>query len=271
MAISISNQLHQEFLDAALNAAKLGGAELLKRMGKVEVREKKPRDLVTEADFASQQAIEEYLLGRFPDHQFLGEESDNNSFDIAEGELCWIVDPLDGTVNYVHQLNSFSVSIALRRGNETIVGVVYDPVIGEMFCAVKGQGAFLNEKPISHSGCVDIDKALVVCSFSSSANRDHPEVERFLRVLGNAASIRRLGSAALNLCFVACGRSDSYWATALSCWDIAAGMLILAEAGGVAKTIAGGEVDLFKPEFCAAATDELYRQMQSHLLLEAGN
>ena len=267
MAISVANPQLQEFLEAAIKAANLGGRELLERMGQVEVREKKPRDLVTEADFASQKAIEEFLIGKFPDHRFLGEESENNVLEIKDDELCWIVDPLDGTVNYVHQLNSFSVSIALRRGNETIVGVVFDPVIGEMFCAAKGQGAFLNEKPIRHSGCVEVEKALVVCSFSSSAYRDHPEVERFLRILGNAASIRRLGSAALNLCFVACGRSDAYWATSLNCWDIAAGMLILAESGGVAKTLDGGEVNLFKPEFCAAATDELFGKMQNYLLL----
>jgi len=270
MNISLANPELQKWLNAAIHAAKLGGAELVARMGKVEVREKKPRDLVTEADLASQKAIESYLLGELPDHNFLGEESDVHNLEIKPDEYCWIVDPLDGTVNYVHQLNSFSVSIALRRGDETIVGVVYDPVIGEMFCAAKGQGAFLNDTPINHSGCVEVEKALVVCSFSSSANRDHPEVERFLRILGNAGSIRRLGSAALNLCFVACGRSDAYWATSLNCWDIAAGMLILDEAGGHARSLDGGEIDLFKPEFCAAATSELFSKMQTYLQLETG-
>ena len=137
-----------------------------------------------------------------------------------------------------------------------------------MFSAIKGEGAWLNGKPISHSGCTEIGKALVVCSFSSSVDRNHPEVERFLRVLGKAGSIRRLGSAALNLCFVACGRSDSYWATGLNCWDIAAGWLILQEAKGVMKTIEGGEVDIFAPKFCAAATPELYAAMQQYLLID---
>ena len=148
------------------------------------------------------------------------------------------------------------------------MGVVYDPVIDEMFSAIKGEGAQLNGSPISHSRCTELEKALVVCSFSSSVDRRHPEVERFLRVLGQAGSIRRLGSAALNLCFVACGRSDSYWATGLNCWDIAAGWLILQEAGAVMKTISGEAVDFFEPKFCAAATEELFLAMQQHLLLE---
>ncbi len=265
--MNISDAEKRNFLDVAIEAAKLGGNKLIEWMGKVDVREKGFRDPVTQADFESQQAISDHLLAKFPEHQFLGEESTDKSLVSTPGVFCWVVDPLDGTVNYVHQLNSFSVSIALRYGGETIVGVVFDPVVGEMFCAIKGQGATLNGKPISHSGCTDIGKALVVCSFSSSANRDHPEVERFLRVLGQAASIRRLGSAALNLCFVACGRADSYWATGLSCWDIAAGWLILQEAGAVMKTIEGGEIEFFEPKFCAAATEEMFLAMQKHLLV----
>lgn len=267
MTQNITQQQKHEFLEAAIEAAKRGGDKLIEWMGKVDVREKGPRDLVTQADFESQQAISDYLLSQFPDHEFLGEESTDKSLVSKPDVFCWVVDPLDGTVNYVHQLNSFSVSIALRCGDETIVGVVFDPVIGEMFSAASGGGAQLNGKAISHSKCTEIGKALVVCSFSSSVNRDHPEVERFLRVLGQAASIRRLGSAALNLCFVACGRLDSYWATGLNCWDIAAGWLILQEAGAVMNTIEGGEVDFFEPKFCAAATGELFDAMQEHLLI----
>ena len=129
----MSQNSKREFLEAAVEAAKLGGDKLIEWMGKVDVREKGPRDLVTQADFESQQAISDHLLGKFPDHEFLGEESDEKTLVSKAGKYCWVVDPLDGTVNYVHQLNSFSVSIALRFGTETIVGVVYDPVIGEMF------------------------------------------------------------------------------------------------------------------------------------------
>lgn len=267
MSHNATNQEKQEFLEAAIEAARRGGDKLIEWKGKVDVSEKGPRDPVTQADFASQKAISEYLLGKFPDHEFLGEESSEKTLESKAGSYCWVVDPLDGTVNYVHQLNSFSVSIALRYGNETVVGVVYDPVVGEMFSAIAGGGAQLNGEPISNSRCTDIGKALVICSFSSSADRDHPEVERFLRVLGQAASIRRLGSAALNLSFVACGRADAYWATGLSCWDVAAGWLILQESGAVMKTLEGGEVDFFEPKFCAAATEELFTEMQKHLLI----
>jgi myo-inositol-1(or 4)-monophosphatase len=124
LSINISNQEKQEFLNVAIEAARLGGDKLIEWMGKVDVREKGPRDLVTQADFESQQVISDYLLGKFPDHQFLGEESTEKTFESKKDVFCWVVDPLDGTVNYVHQLNSFSVSIALRLGDETIVGVV---------------------------------------------------------------------------------------------------------------------------------------------------
>ena len=265
--MDIKNEKKNEFLNAAEKAARLGGDKLIEWMGKVDVSEKGPRDLVTQADFESQQAIKDFLLNEFPDHEFLGEESTDKKLSDAEG-FRWVVDPLDGTVNYVHQLNSFSVSIALRYGSETVIGVVFDPVINEMFSAKSGCGATLNGKPISHSKCTELEKALVVCSFSSSVDRNHPEIERFLRIIGKAGSIRRLGSAALNLCFVACGRSDSYWATGLNCWDIAAGWLILREAGGVMKTLGGCEVDFFNPQFCAAATEDLFAAMQEHLLID---
>ncbi|MEM9412546.1 MAG: inositol monophosphatase family protein, partial [Planctomycetota bacterium] len=156
---NISDDQKRLFLHAAVEAAKRGGNKLIEWMGKVDVREKGPRDLVTQADFESQQAISDYLMAQFPDHEFLGEESTDKSLVSSPGVFCWVVDPLDGTVNYVHQLNSFSVSIALRIDGETVVGVVFDPVIGEMFCAAAGLGATLNGKTIAHSGCVDLEKA----------------------------------------------------------------------------------------------------------------
>ena len=126
MIRNITEQRKREFLDAAIEAARRGGDKLIEWMGKVDVSEKGPRDLVTQADFESQQAISDFLLAQFPDHEFLGEESTDKSLVSKPDLFCWVVDPLDGTVNYVHQLNSFSVSIALRYGGETIVGVVFD-------------------------------------------------------------------------------------------------------------------------------------------------
>lgn len=270
--MNFSDQQLAEFLTAAEHAAKLGGAKLMKMMGTAKVSEKAPKDLVTEADLASQQAIENYLLEKFPDHILVGEEDTERSGDLDSDsdKCCWVVDPLDGTMNYVHQLRSFSVSVALRHQGQLLVGVVYDPWMDEIFSAALGKGATLNGETIGTSGCQEISDALVVCSFSSSVTREHPEVERFLRVLGNVASIRRLGSAALNLSYVACGRTDAYWATGLKCWDIAAGFLILSEAGGTLDCIEGGtEVKFEKPKFCAAASEELGQAMRKYLVLES--
>jgi len=256
------------FIEASQVAAKLGGEKLVQMMGTAKVSEKAPKDLVTEADLASQVAIEEYLLAQFPDHILVGEEDTEHSGGLNDDKFCWIVDPLDGTMNYVHKLRAFSVSVALRYQGEIIAGTVYDPMSDECFSAGKGTGATLNGESISTSGCVETNEALVVCSFSSSVDRTHPEVERFLRVLGNTASIRRLGSAALNLSYVACGRTDAYWATGLKCWDIAAGFLILEEAGGTLNCIEGGDIiDFEKPKFSAAATEKLSQSLREYLVL----
>jgi myo-inositol-1(or 4)-monophosphatase len=268
--MNFSDQQLAEFLTAAEHAAKLGGAKLMEMMGTAKVSEKAPKDLVTEADLASQHAIENYLLEKFPDHVLIGEEDTELSGELdGDGDrCCWVVDPLDGTMNYVHQLRSFSVSIALRQHGQLLVGVVYDPWLDECFSAALGQGATLNGEKIGTSGCAEISEALVVCSFSSSVTREHPEVERFLRVLGNVASIRRLGSAALNLSYVACGRTDAYWATGLKCWDIAAGFLILSESGGTLDCIEGGtEVQFEKPKFCASASETLGQAMRQYVVL----
>ncbi len=269
--MNFSQSQLSEFLAAAVHAARLGGARLIEMMGTAKVSEKAPKDLVTEADLASQRAIEDYLLEKFPDHVLVGEEDTarSGSLDENSDKCCWVVDPLDGTMNYVHQLRSFSVSIALRHMGQLIVGVVYDPLLDECFAAASGMGATMNGAPIGTSGCQRVPDALVVCSFSSSVTREHPEVERFLRVLGNVASVRRLGSAALNLSYVACGRTDAYWATGLKCWDIAAGFLILSEAGGTLDCIEGGsEVEFERPKFCAAASSALGQAMREYLVLE---
>lgn len=257
------------FRAASEKAARLGGECLMRWLGKVSIEEKNPRDLVTQADFESQQTIEKYLSEQFPDHTFVGEESeDKSSFPPPDDQCCWIVDPLDGTTNYVHQMRSFSVSVALRYGGRTIAGTVYDPALDECFSAALDAGATLNGQPIKNSGCTELDKAMLICSFRSSVTREHPEVERFLRLIGVAGSIRRLGSAALNLCYVACGRADGYWAGSLNCWDIAAGWLILEETGGRMQDFAGNPVNIVKPQFCATSTGELFDQLKPKMHIE---
>ena len=259
-----------EYLEIALEAAKRAGKVLLDHLGKVDVREKKPRDLVTQADLDSQEMIEQLITERFPEHLFLGEESNTeNSIDFDpsdvgqfDAEYAWIVDPLDGTTNFVHQLRSFSVSIALTQNKVPIVGVVYDPLCDECFHAAKGEGAFLNGKRIEVSDCEQLHDAMVVTGFSPSVTKESIEAKRFLEVLGKAQTIRRLGSAALNLCFLACGRVDAYWASSLNAWDIAAGLLILSESGGKIRPISG-DFDMFHPEFVASSTLELGAEIHS--------
>ena len=251
-----------------MHAAKTGGEVLLQWLGKVKAREKGPRDLVTEADIASQNAIRDVVLSRFPSHQFVGEEdgpevefqADGNRAQIG-AEFRWIVDPLDGTVNYVHGMPSFATSVALQRGSEVIVGSVFDPVADECFTATQGGGAMLNGKSISTSDCATLNEALVAASFSPNVPRDSDEVKRFIEVLSECQALRRLGSAALNLSYLAAGRLDAYWATSVKPWDVAAGWLIVAEAGGNMTALNGGAFELDRPEFVAAATPQLHRHL----------
>ena len=256
------------YLEVCERAARAGGAVLLDWQPRITAREKSPRDLVTEADVASQKLIREIVWQAFPDHEFLGEE-DLPGANTPPGRVAgdppsayrWIVDPLDGTANYVHGLNSFAVSIALEHAGRTIAGVVFDPVLGECYTAAAGEGAFLNGKPVRTSGCARLDQAMVAASFSSNVARGSPEVTRFIEVLHSTQTVRRLGSCALNLCYVASGRLDAYWTTSVKSWDVAAGMLVVAEAKGTISNLEGGPFDVDRPEFVVAATADLHRQL----------
>lgn len=227
-------------------------------------REKGLRDLVTEADVASQKAIRDILLGHFPDHDFLGEEDASFPAAAATGgksDYRWIVDPLDGTANYVHHLPAFAVTIALQKAGETILGVVFDPIANEFFHAVKGAGVFLGGKRIESSGCASPEQAMVAVSFAPNVPRGSIEIARFVEALHSCQSVRRLGSAALNLAYLAAGRLDAYWATSVKIWDVAAGLLMVEEAGGTVSHISGGELDLNNPEFLASASQSLHAEM----------
>jgi len=250
-----------DFLQVCERAARAGGEVLLRQRDLIVGREKGPRDLVSDADLASQRRIREILFAEFPDHDFLGEEDDPESPPSADSEYRWVVDPLDGTTNYVHGLQNFAVSIALEHAGDVIVGVVFDPVSNECFLARKGEGAWLNGRPLRASRCTAAGSALVAASFSSVVPRNSPEITRFLEALFACQGIRRLGSAALNLCYVAAGRLDAYWATSVKIWDIAAGVLLVRESGGVVSNIEGSPLDLRRPELLAAATDPLRREL----------
>jgi myo-inositol-1(or 4)-monophosphatase len=249
----------EAYLEAAQRAARLGGQELRRWQGRFAVKEKGPSDLVTEADFASQEIIRKELLTAFPEHGFLGEESGAST--VGTDGYRWIVDPLDGTTNYVHGLPQFCVSIGLERAGELLVGVVYDPTAEECFAAGAGRGAMLNGKPISVSGVNDLSQALVAASFPPRVAPGHSSVTEFLAVMQRAQSTRRMGSSALNLSYVACGRLDAYWASETKTWDVAAGWLLVREAGGVVEG-RHGPLDLTRPKFIAGANRELTSQLR---------
>lgn len=245
------------FVEVAQQAAHAGGDILMQYLGRIKAKEKGPKDLVTEADVASQKKIEEILLGAFPEHRFLGEE-DTGKQQGGQSEYQWIVDPLDGTVNFVHGLPQFSVSIALVSPAGAVVGVVYDPILKECYVAETGKGATLNGEPIEVSDTTELQNCLAAASFSTGVHRGSPEIDRFVEVLVETRAVRRLGSAALNLCYVASGRLDAYWATGVKIWDVAAGMLILHEAGGYVTHISGAPFDPQNPKFAAAANPQLH-------------
>lgn len=242
---------------------------LLDWAGRFAVREKGPSDLVTEADFASQQVIRQHVLSAFPDHGFVGEENGENFR--PDAPYRWIVDPLDGTTNYVHQLPQYAVSIALERQGRVVAGTVFDPVANECFTAAAGQGSFLNGRRLRVSNVNELSQALVAASFPAHVERDAQEIGDFIEMLLRAQALRRMGSSALNLCYVAAGRFDAYWATETKMWDVAAGFLMIEEAGGVISNLQGGPYDLHKPRFVAAANAALQQQIIAVLGRKTGS
>ena len=266
-------------LEVCETAARAGGRVLLDWVGRFGVSNKGPRDLVTEADLASQREIRRIVLGAFPDHGFIGEESlPEHAADRQPGSqhaaggppLRWMVDPLDGTSNYVHGFPAWCVSIALARGDEILVGTVYDPVRDECFTAQLGAGASLNGQPICVSGCVLLSDALVALSFPPHTTVDSVPVADFLAVVPHVHSARRTGSTALNLAWLACGRLDAFWVRKIACWDVAAGLLIFREAGGSLSGFAEGPaslewVSLDQPAFIAGCTPEVLADLRARL------
>jgi len=245
MATASVNIGSMDFLQTAVDAAKQGAYMLRQHWGKLEdVREKSHvGDLVTEADGASEEAVLERLQTAFPDHAVLCEESGLHQ--VENAEYLWAVDPLDGTTNYTHQLPLAAVSIALLHKGEPIVGVVYNPFMEELFSAVKGEGAILNGEKIRVSATSELSKSLLATGFAydrqESADNNYRE---FCYLTGLTQGVRRLGSAALDLAFVAAGRYDGFWERGLNLWDIAAGALLVQEAGGRISSYENSSVDL---------------------------
>jgi len=251
----------QDYLTTCERAARAGGAVVLDWIDRFDVREKGPADLVTQADLASQETIQEIILDAFPKHSVLGEEDHPDADSAARSEYRWIADPLDGTTNYVHRVPHFSVSVALERNGELLVGTVFDPVSQECFTAAAGEGAKLNGQPIRTSEVVNLSDALAAVGFPPQTDRDSPDLAVFLEAVMNCQAIRRTGSSALNLCYLAAGRFDVYWAASTKIWDIAAGVLMVREAGGSVTAPDSGPFVLDTGQFLAAANPTLHARL----------
>lgn len=231
----------QALLNTAIKAARKGGDTALRylnRAADIEVRRKARNEFVTLVDHMSEAAIIASVRERYPDHGFLAEESGQH----PGNEFVWIVDPLDGTTNFVHGFPVFSVSIALRVREQLEVGVVYDPCRQELFTAIRGGGAQMDGRRIRVSAWSGLDGALIGTGFPYRSNTAWlPTYMPMLRaVMENTAGVRRPGSAALDLCYVAAGRLDGFWEFGLKPWDIAAGSLMIREAGGVVSSLTPG-------------------------------
>ncbi|MDR2396206.1 MAG: inositol monophosphatase [Endomicrobium sp.] len=248
------------FTNVALTAAQKGAEVLLKHYnGKLNIEYKSEIDPVTQADKGSQKAIIKIIKDTFPEHGILAEEDGVNEVD---KEYCWIIDPLDGTVNFVHSLPMFAVSIGLKYKNEIITGVVYSPLMNEVFIAEKGKGAWLNSKKIKVSSIKDNIRALGVTGFPYSIKKDNNKIlKNFERVIVKAQGVRRLGSAALDLAYVACGRFEFFWEQDLKAWDIAAGILLVKEAGGIVSDYSGDKDCLFKSTMLASNSLKIHKEI----------
>jgi myo-inositol-1(or 4)-monophosphatase len=229
-----------KFLETAVTAARLSGdiiMDNLGRLSKADVRTKKDFDFVTKVDRSSEESIMKTIRERYPGHRFLTEESLKE----GPGGYRWIIDPLDGTTNYIHGYPMFSVSIALEHEGEVVLGVVFDPLRGELFHALKREGAFLNGAQIHVSGTTALERSLIATGFPFRAKEmtDH-YLGAFRAVFEKVSDIRRAGSAALDLAYVAVGRAEGFFELRLSPWDIAAGSLLVTEAGGAVTDFGGG-------------------------------
>ncbi len=255
-----------EYMAVCQQAVRAGANAIQAWAGKFSVSKKGPTDLVTQADLASQQAISQTIREVFPEHCIIGEEDarmpSEPNFPPRQSEYRWIVDPLDGTTNFVHGVPHYAVSLALERKGELLVGAVLDPRKDEFFTAAAGQGARLNGRPIHTSNVTVLSEALGVVGFPSGVKPDSPDLMVFLRAIFQCQSVHRSGSTALNLAYLAAGRYDVFWSFSGKIWDVAAGILLLSEAGGAICNPEGENFRLDELSFLAAANPTLLGQLK---------
>ncbi len=253
--------MNNNFLETAVKAARTAGAFILENLGKIsndDIDIKQRSDFVTYVDKEAEQLIITTIKKVFPEHHFLAEETLKDS----DGhEYRWIIDPLDGTTNFIHSYPAFCVSIALEHNNEIILGVIFDPQKNELFRAEKGNGAFLNDHPINISTAIDMNRCLVTTGFPFKRKELLDDyLKLFKNILLRVSDIRRAGSAALDLAHLACGRCEAFFEIGLSPWDIAAGVIIIKEAGGTVTDF-GGTTDYMKTGNIVAAVPAIHSEI----------
>ena len=233
------------FLDTAVEIVlRAGEIQRARQESGFTVSKKGAIDLVTEVDLECERMCRQVMADRFPDHDVLAEELGNTQSTRAPSRWRWVFDPLDGTTNYAHGLPIFCSSLALEIDGRREVGAIYDPSRRELFTAQRGQGAFLNNQPIGVSSTTHVSEALLVTGFPYDVREKvAPLVELFALFLSRSRAVRRLGSAAIDLCYVAAGRFDAFWEQHLKPWDVAAGALIVEEAGGRVTGMDGSPFD----------------------------
>jgi myo-inositol-1(or 4)-monophosphatase len=253
-------------LTVMINAARKASRAIRRDFGEVEslqVSQKGPANFVTRSDQRAEQTIREELQKARPQWSFLMEESGRTEG--VDNGHCWIVDPIDGTTNFIHGIPHFAISIALLKANELVAGIIYNPITDELFAAERGRGAYLNDRRMRVAARRDLHDAVIACGIPHLGRGDHAQFRRELaQVQAKVAGIRRFGAAALDLAFVAAGRFDGYWERGLKAWDIAAGIVIVREAGGMAGDI-DGAADVLATGDVMAANSELYPQIAQEL------
>jgi myo-inositol-1(or 4)-monophosphatase len=247
-------------IQTAIQAAREAGQFLLENRSNIRNISTKSSsiDLVTEIDKESERQIIEIVRTRYPDHAILGEEG--GSYETAS-EYKWIIDPLDGTLNYTHGFPLFCVSIGIMHKDDLLAGVVYDPNTDELYTAERGSGAYVNGERIRVSETSDLISSLLITGFPYNihSNPDHA-IDHFIDFLGEVQAIRRLGSAAIDLCYIAAGRGDGFWEVNIKPWDVAAGILIIEEAGGMVTDFDGRRATPFTNKF-VASNGHIHRKM----------
>jgi myo-inositol-1(or 4)-monophosphatase len=251
-------------LNIAVKAARRAGG-IINRSAldrtKLEVRAKGANDFVTQVDRAAEAAVIDTLHQAFPDHAILGEESGALAGSTEKSEYRWIIDPLDGTTNFIHGFPQYCVSIALQHRGAIAHGVIYDPSKNELFTASKGSGAYLDDRRIRVTKCASLKESLVGTGFPfKELSRLDLYMKQLRALMEGSAGVRRAGSAALDLAYVAAGRMDAFWEMGLSPWDMAAGALMVQEAGGLVGDLAGDATWLESGDI-AAATPKVFPQL----------